>query len=111
MPEFKGMLRETSLVNLPVEHKSREDLFQTFDQVIAATGFKFNMDNFDFLSPELRSKIKSRKSLPVLDTKFQTSVPGLYFSGGISELYFGTALKFIIGSHYSAKTIARVLRD
>src|SRR5579863_9344234 len=51
------------------------------DHVIAATGYKVNLQKLTFLSDKTRSRIKTVEGSPALSSSFESSVPGLYFAG------------------------------
>jgi hypothetical protein len=79
------------------------------DHVIAATGYKVDLRRLTFLSEEIRSRLRSIESAPVLSRDFQSSVVGLYFVGLASASYFGPVMRFMFGAGYTARQIARHL--
>ncbi len=81
----------------------------TADHVIAATGYKVNLDRLSFLNPDIRSKIKAVNRTPVLSLDFESSVPGLYFAGVAAATSFGPVMRFAYGAEFNARTIARAL--
>jgi hypothetical protein len=76
------------------------------DHVIAATGYQFQLDRLPFLSEDLRSRLHHERQLPVLSSSFESSVPGLYFTGLASSCAFGPAMRFIHGASYTARRIS-----
>ena len=97
MPEFKELLEKTVRVKNSAQ----------YDYIIAGTGFHFNLDNLPILSEKIKSLVDVKHGYPVLDRFFQSSLSGLFFMGAMSEFCFGTSQRFIIGSRYSAPTIAK----
>jgi hypothetical protein len=79
------------------------------DHVIAATGYKVDVERLTFLSAEIRSKLKTVNHAPVLSSQFESSVPGLYFTGVSAANSFGPLMRFAYGAKFSATTVARVL--
>jgi thioredoxin reductase len=79
------------------------------DHVIAATGYKVNLERIKFLSPEIRSSIKLTGGSPALSTGFESSVPGLYFAGVSAAHSFGPVMRFAFGAGFAARTVARVV--
>jgi hypothetical protein len=77
--------------------------------VIAATGYKTDLDRLKFISPEIRAKIKSLNGTPVLSSNFESSVPGLYFAGVSAANSFGPVMRFAFGAGFAAKTLTRAL--
>ncbi len=80
------------------------------DHVIAATGYKVDLDRMDCLAPELRQSIAREGAAPVLDSQFETSVPGLFIAGIASAPTFGPVMRFMFGAKHAAPVLARRLR-
>jgi hypothetical protein len=79
------------------------------DHVIAATGFKVDVGRLQFLSAELRSKIKVLDSAPVLSSTFESSVSGLFFVGVAAANSFGPLMRFAFGADFAARSVSRAL--
>jgi thioredoxin reductase len=79
------------------------------DHVIAATGYKVDLDCLTFLGSEIRSKLKAVKNTPVLSADFESSEPGLYFVGVAAANSFGPVMRFAYGADFAARTVTRVL--
>lgn len=79
------------------------------DHVIAATGYKVDMDRLNFVSPEIRSKLKLVQGAPVLSSNFESSMPGLYFAGITAANSFGPVMRFAFGAGFAARTITRAM--
>ena len=79
------------------------------DHVIAATGYQFQLDRLPFLSEDLRSRLRHERQLPILSSNFESSVPGLYFTGLASSCAFGPAMRFLHGASYTARHISNHL--
>jgi thioredoxin reductase len=79
------------------------------DKVIAATGYKAETERLEFLSPELRSQIKTTGGFPVLSQSFESSVPDLYFAGVSAAGMFGPVMRFAFGARYTAGRISKAL--
>lgn len=81
------------------------------DHVIAATGFQPDTNRIAVLSADLRAKIRQIGKAPLLSFNFESSVPGLYFTGLASAYSFGPVMRFMLGARYTASCITRhVLR-
>jgi hypothetical protein len=80
------------------------------DHVIAATGYKVNLDRLKFVSPEIRSQLKTVGGSPALSSKFESSVPGLYFAGLTAANSFGPVMRFAFGAGFAARTISRAVK-
>jgi thioredoxin reductase len=79
------------------------------DHLIAATGYKPNLERLTFLDEKIRARIASIENTPVLSTDFQSSVPGLYFVGLAAANSFGPMLRFAFGSDFTARHISKHL--
>ncbi|MGA6979993.1 MAG: NAD(P)-binding domain-containing protein [Candidatus Sulfotelmatobacter sp.] len=79
------------------------------DHVIAATGYKVNLNRLKFLSPEIRSQVECVGGSPMLSSSFQSSVPGLYFAGLASANSFGPVMRFAFGAGFAARTLTHAM--
>ena len=77
------------------------------EHVIAATGYKVDLERLKFLNPEIRSKVKTVNGAPVLSSTFESSVPGLYFAGVAAANSFGPVMRFAFGAGFAARTLTR----
>lgn len=81
-----------------------------FDHVLLGTGYKIDLAKFDILVPELRSAIVCDDGSPRLATGLESSVPGLHFAGAAAVTSFGPLMRFVAGTSFAAKSIARMSR-
>jgi len=80
------------------------------DHVVAATGFRIDVDRLDYLEPSLaRSIAREAGGIPALDSRYQTSVPGLFMVGLASAPAFGPIMRFMYGAKHVAPVLARRL--
>jgi len=98
-------------VHLKVRDKNGAERELQAEHVIAATGYKVNLDRLRFLSPEIRSKLKAVERTPVLSTSFESSVPGLYFVGVSAANSFGPVMRFAFGAGFAARTVTDAVRQ
>ena len=80
------------------------------DHVIAATGFKADIDRLEYLDSELKRKIKREGEAPALSSRFETSVPGLYIVGIATAPIFGPVMRFMFGAKHAAPIVSRRLK-
>jgi FAD-dependent urate hydroxylase len=76
------------------------------DHVIAGTGFRIDLQRLAFLSEELRTKIATVNRYPVVSRDAMSSVPGLYFAGAATAVSLGPSVRFISGTHNTARQLA-----
>lgn len=80
------------------------------DNVIAATGFKVDIDRLDYLDPALKHEIQRESGgIPALSATLESSVPGLYFVGISSAPVFGPIMRFMYGAKHAATLVAKGL--
>jgi thioredoxin reductase len=127
-PSGAWWLRERVLGQLPVrtgeavERISREgerivlDLVTpegprtvTVDHLIAATGYRVDLDQLGFLAPALRGEVARTASAPRLGASYQSSVPGLFFAGLTAAPTFGPVMRFVCGTPAAARRISAAL--
>jgi thioredoxin reductase len=75
------------------------------DHVIAATGFRPDVSRLAFLRP-LFAAIKTEQATPRLSSRYESSIPGLYFVGPTTANSFGPVARFAYGAIHPARTIA-----
>ncbi|MFJ9864220.1 FAD-dependent oxidoreductase [Streptomyces sp. NPDC101165] len=81
----------------------------TVDHVLAATGYRLDLDVISFLSPAVRGAVACvpGSKAPHLTGTFESSVPGLYFTGSLAAPMFGPMMRFVAGTEFAATRIAR----
>jgi Pyridine nucleotide-disulphide oxidoreductase len=79
------------------------------DHVIAATGFRVDLDCLTLLSPSLRKAVASYRGAPILTRNFESSARGLYFIGLTAAASFGPLMRFTFGARYAARRLTRAL--
>jgi hypothetical protein len=62
---------------------------------------------YPFLSPALKAALRVRDGYPDLQPGFESSVPGLHFLGTPAARSFGPICRFVVGSGYSGRSVAR----
>jgi thioredoxin reductase len=79
------------------------------EHVIAATGYKVDVERLAFLNPAIRAKLKCVNGAPVLSTNFESSVPGLYFVGIAAANSFGPVMRFAFGAGFAAQRLTQAM--
>jgi thioredoxin reductase len=96
-------------VHLNVRAKDGSEREIVTEHVIAATGYKVDLERLQFLNPEIRSRIKHVNGAPVLSSTFESSMSGLYFVGVAAANSFGPVMRFAFGAGFAARTLTRSL--
>ncbi|MFN2534961.1 MAG: NAD(P)-binding domain-containing protein [Pseudonocardiaceae bacterium] len=81
----------------------------TVDHVLAATGYRTDLERLSFLNTTLRTSIRTLASSPEVGPDFQSTAPGLYFIGPAVAPTFGPVMRFVCGADYAARTVAGAL--
>lgn len=79
------------------------------DHVIAATGYRVNLERLTFLNSEIRSSLTMSGDMPALSSTCESSIPGLYFVGIAAANSFGPVMRFAFGADFAARTVTRAL--
>ena len=74
--------------------------------VIAATGYRVDVRSLGFLSEELGGSLRTVEGSPRLTGGFESSAPGLFFSGLAAAATFGPMMRFVCGSGFAGSRVA-----
>lgn len=77
------------------------------DHVLLATGYRVQISHYSFLAPEILAKIRQDMGSPLLNSGFETSLPGLHFLGAPAALSFGPLMRFVAGTSFTAPALTR----
>lgn len=100
---------ESDRVRLQLSPEGARPPQLTVDHVIAATGYRVDIDRIAFLDASLRARIDTVKKTPILSSHFESSVRGLYFVGAAAANSFGPAQRFAFGARYAARRVSSSL--
>ena len=81
----------------------------TFDHIIAATGYRVDIDRITFLDKSLRNRISTVENTPILSSRFESSMQDLYFIGPVAANSFGPVQRFAVGARFAARRVSRSL--
>jgi len=79
------------------------------DHLITATGYRVSLQRLPFVAQELRDRIKAVEDTPILNSRFETSVPGLFMVGLAAANSFGPLFRFACGARFTARRIMPAL--
>jgi thioredoxin reductase len=96
-------------VHLRVRAQDGQEREIVTGHLIAATGYRVNLDRLQFLSADIRSKVDVVNGSPTLSSSFESSIPGLYFAGVAAANSFGPVMRFAFGAGFAARTLTRAL--
>jgi len=98
-------------VHLKVRAEDGSEREIVTEHVIAATGYKVDLERLQFVNLEIRSRIKAIHRAPVLSSNFESTVPGLYFVGVVAANSFGPVMRFAFGAGFAARTLTGALAN
>lgn len=97
---------EGDRVALRVADRSGEQTTLICDHAIAATGYRPELHRLPYLAPELLNQIAQVENTAILSDRFESSLPGLYFTGPAAANSFGPLMRFMVGAEFAAPRIA-----
>lgn len=77
------------------------------DQVLLGTGYRINIAQYPFLSPELLQHLDTVDGYPRLGAGFESSLPGLHFLGAPAAWSFGPLMRFVAGVEFACRRLSR----
>ena len=86
------------------------DTSVTVDHVMLATGYVLDVKRVPYIANgNILADLRLNEGGPVLDEEFQTSIPGLYFTGLAAVRDFGPYFGFVVGSPSAGRVIGKSL--
>src|SRR5437867_5086140 len=79
------------------------------DHVLLGTGYRVNVSQYAFLSQEISGSLSQVDGYPQLDRGFESSISGLYFVGAPAAWSFGPLMRFVAGTEFAGRTLARAM--
>lgn len=76
------------------------------DHLILGTGYRVDVRRLPMLSSEVLAEVKTYQGAPILSSRFESSVPGLYFLGFSAFSSCGPLFRFVVGTEVTARLIA-----
>jgi FAD-dependent urate hydroxylase len=77
------------------------------DHLMFATGYRVDVTRYTFLDASILEGMRRVDGYPVLRAGLESSVPGLHFMGAPAAWSFGPIMRFVSGSWYAGRAIAR----
>ena len=77
------------------------------DHLMFGTGYKVDVARYPFLGEPLLAGLRRVDGSPVLGRGLESSVPGLHIVGAPAAWSFGPLLRFVSGSWYAGRALAR----
>jgi hypothetical protein len=77
------------------------------DHLMLGTGYKVDVTRYAFLSKGILGDMRRVDGYPVLGRGLESSVPGLHIVGAPAAWSFGPIMRFVSGSWYAGRAVAR----
>jgi cation diffusion facilitator CzcD-associated flavoprotein CzcO len=77
------------------------------DHIVLGTGYRVDVARYPFLPSMLLDGVARSGGFPILDGGFETSINGLHFVGAPAAWSFGPLMRFVAGTEFAARTLAR----
>jgi thioredoxin reductase len=107
--ELRRAVVRNNRVHLTCARQDGSQFTLAVDHVIAATGYRADLQRLRFLDERLRQNLYTVEGAPVLKTNFEASVPGLYVVGLASANCFGPLTRFAYGARFTARRVCASL--
>ena len=102
-----GAARDGGSVVLSVQRSDGQQRELKVDHVLAATGYRVDVDKLGFLDRALRDRLRRTGGWPHLSRSFESTVPGLYFVGLPAAAAFGPVMRFVCGTPWAARRVSQ----
>ena len=79
------------------------------DHVISATGYRVDIRKLHYLDKSLLARLNHLNQTPVLSTRFESSIDGLFFTGPIAANSFGPLMRFALGARFASRRLLPIL--
>ena len=77
------------------------------DHLMFGTGYRVDVTRYPFLPDRILRGIRRQNGYPLLRRGLESSVPRLHFVGAPASWSFGPILRFVSGSWYAGRSVAR----
>jgi len=83
--------------------------FRDADHLMFGTGYEVDFARYPFIDPGLLAGVRLAGGYPVLRRGLESSVPGLHVLGAPAAWSYGPIMRFVSGSWYAGRAVARAL--
>ena len=107
--QLTGTEAVKSRVNLIADATDGRARTLTADHVVAATGYRIDINRLAFLDDALKKGVRMSGGAPILSANFESSEPELYFIGVASAATFGPLMRFVAGAEFTVQNLSHRL--
>lgn len=80
------------------------------DHAVCGTGYHVDIRRLGYVEKSLLERVKHVGHAPVLSTRFESSVKGLFFTGPVAANSFGPLMRFALGADFACRRLVPILR-
>jgi cation diffusion facilitator CzcD-associated flavoprotein CzcO len=92
--------------NGKVEVELSDGSRRAYDHLVLGTGYRVDVRKHPLLAPSLAERIRLHEGYPVLNNRFETSLPNLYVVGAPAAHSFGPLMRFVAGTEFTSRALA-----
>ena len=81
------------------------------DHLMFGTGYRVDVARYGFFGERILADMRRVEWIPGLGTGLESSVPGLHFAGAPAAWSFGPIMRFVSGSWYAGRALARGIAE
>ena len=107
--DMVGAVANGDSVDLSLQTADNRRIVVSADHIIAATGYRVDIQRLAFLDAALFPQIKCVNDTPILSSRFESSVKGLFFVGPAAANSFGPLMRFAFGARFASRRLAQAL--
>jgi cation diffusion facilitator CzcD-associated flavoprotein CzcO len=92
-------------LNLTTRNRAGATKTIEVDHVVCGTGYRVDIRRLGYVDKALLERLEHVDHSPVLSTRFESSVKGLFFTGPIAANSFGPLMRFAFGADFACGRI------
>jgi Pyridine nucleotide-disulphide oxidoreductase len=96
-------------LNLTLRDRSNSTTSVQVDHAVCGTGYQVDIRRLGYVERSLLDRLEHVGYAPVLSTRFESSVKGLFFTGPITANSFGPLMRFAFGADFACARLMPVL--
>ena len=81
------------------------------DHLMFGTGYRVDVERYGFLDDSVLDGLRRINGYPLLRRGLESTVPRLHFVGAPAAWSFGPIMRFVSGSWYAGRSVARAVRE
>src|SRR5262249_40100822 len=96
-------------LNLTLRDRANSTRTIQVDHAVCGTGYQVDIRRLGYVEKSLQESLEHVGHAPVLSTRFESTVKGLFFTGPIAANSFGPLMRFAFGADFACGRIIPIL--